>query len=184
MGDRARVARRSSHKGSHFERVIAKQLSRWWWGEPDVLVRAGAGSGSLATKRGIENRSVLLRGEFVQIDYVTDPFPYWPELTHRIDSLSLGGLLTHHRHPYWNKWRQALRSCKKIAAPMVIYLENRKAPVVSLPLLLVGEELRDRVSVLRPPQGQGLPTVAALPLLDFLACSKTAAAPAVEWCYA
>lgn len=137
----------------------------------------------MATFRSTTKPSVLLRGEFVQIDFAEDPFPFWPELTHRKDGLTLGGLLTHPRHPFWNKWRQAMRSCKKIAAPIVIYQENRKPAVVALPYVLLSTELRDQVSVVRPPGGNGLPVVGVLPLDTLLRCSKTVAAPAVAWCY-
>ena len=180
MATRSVIAKRSSSKGGSFERKIGKLLSMWWWGEPDVLIR-GAGSGSVATKRMIKKQSTLLRGEFIQIDLFEDPFPFWPELTHRKDHLSLGSLMKFPKHIFWQKWKQALRSCHNIAAPMVIFLEDRKPPIVSIPMLLMSPEIEEISTILKPPVSQGLPVLAVSLLEDFLRQPKLVAQPAIDW---
>lgn len=113
----------SAPKGSAYERKIAKILSEWYWGDPDVLIRGGA-SGGVATRRMLAACGSLIRGEYVQIKRQADPFLYWPECKHRKDRLELQPLLTG-KHYFWEAWAQACR-CEEDTIPLLIWRTNNQ----------------------------------------------------------
>lgn len=172
----------SNPKGAAFERACAVDLSEWYWGDSNTLIRGG-GSGALATKRQLTNG--LVRGEFIQIDHFDLPFPFWIECKHYKEQIFLQSMLSSPKNSFYKAMRQCEEGAKRHGLhPLIIWKSNNRSTIVATSYrvhYLLSKSLLPRESeaikgqiFLSMEQTAGVPLggkVALFLLSDLLACS-------------
>ena len=111
----------SKNKGNAFERVIAKQLSTYFYSDPDALVR-NFNSGGLATMR---KGAGLSPGDIIQVKYLDKTFPYSVECKHH-KKFSLSDLMLENtKSTLYKAWVQCKRDATTLdKIPMLIFKQN------------------------------------------------------------
>ena len=126
----------SKSKGNAFERQVAKELSLWYYNDPNVLMRSPS-SGAVFNKR--KDSDLNVAGDIYQVKH--DGFEEWPfvvECKHHksfpLDHM-IRGVKTSKPYVAWEKCKVEARENDK--HPILIVKENSKPVycVVSLAVL-------------------------------------------------
>lgn len=120
----------SKSKGNAFERVIAKQLSQYFYNDPDALVR-NFNSGGLATMR---KGAGLSPGDIIQVKHLDKPLQFSIECKHHkkfnINDLIIGNTKSN----LYKAWVQCKRDATTLdKIPMLIFKQNFGDIYVVLP---------------------------------------------------
>jgi hypothetical protein len=109
-------------KGNRHEWKIAKELSIWYYGEPNALVR-NSNSGAVATVR---LDRTMPAGDLQQVKYFERPFPYSVECKHLKD-VDLMDLLTNRKSGNLTRaWKQTLHEKQDGKIPLLVFTANHK----------------------------------------------------------
>ena len=120
-----------SRKGSSFERKMARELSQWWYGRPDLLWRR-SGNEVRVKQPGLHTGDVVPLGN--------EPLPY-PWIFHvQLKHWKAGAFNWHalfsnyYKSPVRIIWDKALAARRKDLLPLLLFKENNR------PLLCFFEE--------------------------------------------
>lgn len=117
----------SKRKGNAWERKVASDLSRWFYGDPNYLIR-NLNSGAMATIRG---GGVVPGGDIVQVKLDVPAFPYSVECK-AFRGFNLEDILFKRQSSKsYKAWKQCTNDADKVGKfPMLVGKDNYKEPYV------------------------------------------------------
>lgn len=115
-------------KGNGFERETAKELSRWYFGDENALIRTQS-SGAMATVRQI----AIGLNDIMQISHHEDPFPFCVECKHLKKAVTFHDLFSE-KSLFRKAWTQATTAATLTPGSdaLLIFRANGKMTLASL----------------------------------------------------
>ena len=118
-------------KGSAWERAVAKDLSQWYYGDPNYLIRSQS-SGAMATVRG---NGLIPGGDIFQIKIGVKEFPFSVECKALKEFLIDDILFKREKTISYKAWLQCIGDAEKTKKiPMLIGKGNRRDAYIICPV--------------------------------------------------
>lgn len=113
-------------KGAAFERKVAKELSIWWFNNPNILLR-NINSGSTSTKRQAKE---VPAGDIMQVDTSTSSlFPYSVECKHYAD-IGFDSWLLGKNQTIYGFWEQAKSDSARVGRSPLLIMKQNNMPTI------------------------------------------------------